>query len=294
MKTITLLCATFFSVFAQAQIPNASFENWTTVTKEGVTYHDVTGWYTPNIANVFNNEPEMATQTADAYEGASALKLSNLPNKYSMSASAFSMIEGAKDEFIDKFPVTGKVTSLKGFYKYDFTGEHDSCGIYLLLFRNGINIGYGEFIGSSKVSEYSPFSVPVQYFQDSIPDSASINIYTSRGDFHEGSVLHVDAFSFTTVNTSLREQTKPRVSVSIFPNPVFGTAGIEFELMQPGTTSVEVYNVLGALVHVLTPNGYFEAGKHRLDWNTSNFPEGMYFVKITQDTAETTMKVLIK
>lgn len=294
MKTVTILCATFLSALAQAQIPNAGFENWTTESKGSLIFHELTGWYTPNIGNVFNNEPEMATQTTDAYNGQSALKLSNLPNRYNMAASAFPMVEVSKDEFTDRFPVSGKITSLKGFYKYDFAAPHDSCSISVLLYRNGLNIGYGEFIGATKANNYTPFTATVQYFQDSMPDSASINIYASRDDFHEGSVLYVDAFSFTTEATGTNEEIKPRVTAAIYPNPVYGNAAVEFELMKAGTTSVEIYNVLGVLVYVLASNGQFSAGKHRLDWNTSNFPEGMYFVKVTQDTAETTLKVLLK
>ncbi|MES2780873.1 MAG: hypothetical protein V4651_13355, partial [Bacteroidota bacterium] len=133
MKTITtfvLLCSTLMNTgISNAQIPNAGFENWTTETKEGITFHNLNNWYTPNAGNVFNGEPEMATQTNDAHEGTSALKLTNLVNQFKMSATAFPMMEISKDEFTDKFPVTEKITALKGFYKYDFTTAHDSCSI---------------------------------------------------------------------------------------------------------------------------------------------------------------------
>jgi hypothetical protein len=294
MKTLTILGAALLSVAAKAQIPNASFENWTTETKENVTFRELTGWYTPNMGNAFNNEQEMATQTQDAYEGVSALKLTNIENKNRMPASAFPMSDAGAGEFIDRFPISGKITALKGFYKYDFTAAHDSCSMSIMVFRKGVNIGYGEFIGSAKVNSYSAFSATVTYFQDSIPDSASINIFTSVNDLHVGSVLTIDALTLSGSNTGTTEYTKPRVKASVYPNPVYGMAGVEFELMQAGTTSVEVYNVLGVLVHVLASNGEFAAGTHRLDWNTGHFPEGMYFVKITQDTAETTIKVLLK
>lgn len=294
MKTFTFLGAALLSIVAQAQIPNAGFENWTTETKETITFHELTGWYTPNMSNAFNNEQEMAAQTQDAYEGVSALKLSNFENKNHMPASAFPMMQAGKDEFTDKFPVSGKITALKGFYKYDYTTAHDSCSMSIMVFRKGLNIGYGEFIGSTKVNNYSAFSAVITYFQDSIPDSASINIFTSVNDLHVGSVLTIDALTLSGSTTGITEYTKPRVKASVYPNPVYGMAGVEFELMQPGTTSVEVYNVLGVLVHVLASNGQFTAGTHRLDWNTENFPEGMYFIKIKQDTAETTVKVLLK
>ena len=284
----------FLVLWHRHRFQTQDLKNWTTETKESISFHELTGWYTPNIENAFNNETEMATQTTDAFEGLSALRLTNVENKNHMPAAAFPMMEIAKDEFTDRFPVAGKITALKGFYKYDFAAANDSCSMSILVFRNGMNIGYGEFIGNAKVNSYRPFTATITYFQDSIPDSASINIFASRNEMHVGSALTVDAFSLTTANTGIIEATKPRVKAAVFPNPVYGMAGVEFELMQAGTTSVEIYNVLGVLVHVLASNGQFTAGTHRLDWSTENFPEGMYFVKIKQDTAETTVKVLLK
>ena len=277
-----------------AQIPNAGFEDWSTVTKEGITYQNVTNWYTPNAQNSFFGEPEMAEQTTDAHAGSSALKLSNYANKNNIVASAFPMAETGKDEFIDRFPVSGKITALRGFYKYDYTEAHDSCSISVIVFRNGNMIGFGEFIGSSKVQTYAPFTAIIQYFQDSMPDSASINIYTSRESLHVGSVLTIDELSLLGSATGVKEDAYNSVTASVYPNPVYEMANVEFVQQQPGTTRIAIYNLLGVEVAVLARDETYTAGTHRIHWNTANLPEGMYFVNITQSASEKTIKVLLK
>lgn len=297
MKTrfFTFLLLTFLlSVMAQAQIPNPGFENWTTSTKENQTIRDPEGWYTPNTLSVFFGEPEMAKQTADAYEGSSALMLMNLANERKTTSFALTFKETAKGENDDKFPVSGKVTAFKGFYKYTYTAPSDSCRMMILLFRNGVTVGSGEFTSGEKVSDYTSFTAPIEYYQDSLPDAATINIFTSVNDFHEGTVLTIDALSLVTPQTGFDDVEEPVLEASVYPNPVYGIAGVQFKQLQQGKTSIAVYNVLGTLVQTLAADEHFAAGTHNVDWDTETLPAGMYFVKVTQDSLEKTIKVLLK
>lgn len=297
MKTrfFTFLVFTLaLSAITQAQIPNPSFENWISSTKETKTVRDPEGWYTPNTLSVFFGEPEMAKQTADAYEGSSALMLMNLANERKTTSFALTFKESEKGENDDKFPVSGKVTAFKGFYKYTYTAPTDSCRMTILLFRNGVTIGSGEFTSGEKVNEYVSFTAPVEYYQDSLPDAATINIFTSVNDFHEGTVLTVDALSLVTPQTGITDVEEPVLEASVYPNPVYGIAGVQFKQMHQGKTSIAVYNVLGTLVQTLAAEEYFAAGTHNVDWDTASLPAGMYFVKVTQDSLEKTIKVLLK
>lgn len=294
-KRFTFLFATLFSVItSQAQIPNASFENWATKTIQDKTVRNPVGWYTSNVTSVYFGEPEMAKQTADAYSGNSALMLVNYTNQLEMTANAQTINEISEDEFNEKFPLNNKVVSLKGYYKYDYTAESDSCQILIMLYRNGINIAYGEFSNGIKSNQYTAFEAPIQYFQDSIPDSASISIFASSNRFNDGTVLIIDDLSLTTQATSVAEHSINDIEASVYPNPVYGMAGIQFKQTQSGKTTIAVYNVLGNLVQQLATNEYYTVGNHNIDWETDRLPEGMYFVKITQNEASKTIKVLLK
>jgi hypothetical protein len=293
----TFYCLVFMLVTlssSKAQIPNAGFENWKEVTKYEVTYHEVIGWNTPNALNVFSGEDEMAEQTTDAHSGSSALKLTNLANRNNLPAFASAVSPLQDDDFIEKFPVSGKITALNGYYKYNFIGDHDSCSISVLLYRNGITVAAGQFFGSTKRTSFESFSVPVEYFMDSLPDSATINIFVSANNAQQGSVLIVDDLSFTTPSTGVDQQPGQEITASVYPNPVYGMAGISFEQKQPGTTTINVYNILGTKIQSLITNEKFSAGIHHVDWETEGLPEGMYFVKIIQQSVEKTIKVLLK
>lgn len=279
---------------AFAQIPNASFETWESITYLGKTYNNISGWNTSNYMNVFNNEPEMVTKTTDAYEGTYAVSFINKPNFNHMSAMAATGGGPFEEKSSEKFPVTEKVKKLKGYYKYNYTATSDSCSIFVILYKDSNTIGYGEFASGNKISAFTQFTVDIQYYEDVEPDSASIHIYVTRDNFREGSEMVIDALSFETTNTGIFDrETGKTIKAAVYPNPATGNATIEFDQVSAGHTQVTVYDILGNAVAQPSREQAFTAGTNQLKWDTTPLSPGIYFIKIKQQDAEKTIRVTI-
>ena len=79
-----------------------------------------------------------------------------------------------------------------------------------------------------------------------------------------------------------------------YPNPFNPTATIEYSLPLPGEVSLIVYNLLGQEVAKLVSDE-IEAGYHKVTWNASNFPSGIYFYRLQAgDFVQTRKMVLLK
>jgi hypothetical protein len=84
-----------------------------------------------------------------------------------------------------------------------------------------------------------------------------------------------------------KEIPKEFVLYSNYPNPFNPSTNIKFSVMQPTTTRLVVYNVLGEKIRDLV-NNFFNPGTYSVQWNGLNddshsVPSGVYFVKMTTD-----------
>jgi len=88
------------------------------------------------------------------------------------------------------------------------------------------------------------------------------------------------------------DQSKPGIrSFTIYPNPVSGSANIEFELAEPGMVSIEIYNSIGKKVSQPALQA-FTRGLHRLEWNAADLEEGTYFCNIKTENKSKTKKLI--
>ena len=79
----------------------------------------------------------------------------------------------------------------------------------------------------------------------------------------------------------------------IYPNPVSGTAKINFEVSKQVQTSVELINSLGQVVEQLY-NGVSETNKiYSVEFNARNFNGGIYFVRLINGSEVIQQKVSI-
>ena len=61
-----------------------------------------------------------------------------------------------------------------------------------------------------------------------------------------------------------------------FPNPANPTTTIEYAVPKECHVKIQVYNALGHIADVLVDERK-RAGHHRVIWNASGFPTGVYF-----------------
>ena len=218
-------------------IPNLNFDTWTQNGKN---------WYPNEVPNNFDavgafwasgNEGvtsnlagghEATTEPvsgAEAYKGKAA-KMHSLTGVTLVGSAAGNLFVGSYKTNMSNpsksvsfgRPYTGaRPTKMVGYYKYmpkpitngtkPGTLKTDQCHIYMKLWdANGFPFGYGEFVGSEQVDEYTRFEFDITYTDKKAkPASMSIVATSSRygGEFEgakvvgqvgHGSTLWVDEF----------------------------------------------------------------------------------------------------
>lgn len=81
-----------------------------------------------------------------------------------------------------------------------------------------------------------------------------------------------------------------------YPNPFNPTTNISFTIPNRSAVSLRIYNVLGKEVTTLVINKIIDAGYHRITWNASDLPTGVYFYRLVVEEQFSSMKkcILIK
>jgi hypothetical protein len=83
-----------------------------------------------------------------------------------------------------------------------------------------------------------------------------------------------------------------QMTVKIYPNPASDKLNIEFQSDNSKAATFDMYNIHGQLVYSYKLDTHI--GNNRLFVNTQQFPAGLYTLKIKQDNAETTKKIVIE
>ncbi len=99
-----------------------------------------------------------------------------------------------------------------------------------------------------------------------------------------GNSLFIDNIRMDTRPVSVTNNDPFKGSVSVFPNPATDYVNIEFEIENESEMLIEVFNMKGQLVKVLSDFDSFTAGAHALRWAPEN--AGQYFVKFYDGNAQ--------
>jgi hypothetical protein len=103
--------------------------------------------------------------------------------------------------------------------------------------------------------------------------------------------------SKTHANTSLTDIGKTTYNgigeyIRLYPNPAKDKAFIEISLTTAQNVQVQIFDAVGRIVQNLC-NGYFEAGTHKLNINTSDMANGLYNVRIHSGTTVNTLRLSV-
>ena len=79
---------------------------------------------------------------------------------------------------------------------------------------------------------------------------------------------------------------------NIYPNPFNPITSINYELPENSYISIMVYNIAGEYITSLI-NKYQIAGFKTIKWNASNFPSGLYLVRMEGNNFTQTQKVVL-
>ena len=117
-------------------------------------------------------------------------------------------------------------------------------------------------------------------------------------DFANNDVGTITAWQLTIVlGDSLAASPQPAVVVSpvllaVYPNPFNPVTTLSFSLPQPSHITLVVHNVIGQEIAALA-NETRPAGEHRIVFDGSRLPAGIYFARLTAGTQDVTRKLLL-
>ncbi|MEJ2594364.1 MAG: glycosyl hydrolase 53 family protein [bacterium] len=95
-------------------------------------------------------------------------------------------------------------------------------------------------------------------------------------DFENEMLSSIVAFD---ENTGITSGQASEFGLENFPNPFQQSTSIRFQMNEPGSVEITIYDAMGN--KVFTPDRHaFPAGLQSVSWNSHQLPEGIYFVEI--------------
>lgn len=235
---MTKLLSLFFAIsgsflaLAQQQLPNPSFENWTT--NGFLPYDEPDTWFGTSVVCIIGTpaNPTGPTvcdpsgiKTTDAHDGSYATKLVNLESPEDGSISEGQLLYSPSSENYVSF--TAKPVALTGYYKFNKTGSDIiSISVTILGQTSTDIIAYGSLDLTTSKANYTLFTVPIEYFSSSTPKDIYV-IITFNDDASINSDFTVDNLVFTYTSTPTLSATPVSADITFFPNP--GKDMIHFE-----------------------------------------------------------------
>ena len=259
---------------ATTDLPNNSFEQWTTTTIE-----QPNNWFTMNEF-LIGSGIQNATKTTDANSGSFAVELTTMYNSdWDDTIGGFVSIGSIDMNGPNPFtpiPYVASPTTFNYSYKYAPTNGDPSGGILVEFFSGGISIGQ-DFVNPTAQATYFTGALTLSY--SGTPDSMSLIAFS--GD-SLGSVLKLDDLSFSGGDVGIEEFKK--LSTNVYPNPASDYVMIKAN----GSYSIEMIDVTGKVVHSSENN----FGVLTVD--TVNFKTGAYFIRINTESGIKTHKLIIQ
>lgn len=80
----------------------------------------------------------------------------------------------------------------------------------------------------------------------------------------------------------------------VFPNPSSGQFNVRFDLLEQRHIQLDVLDVLGRVVHSLSPKTDFAAGEHQMVVQSAAWPSGVYFVRLKVGEANFARKIMVE
>jgi hypothetical protein len=190
--------------------------------------------------------------------------------------------------FVDvKYPDGGEILqrdTLRKIIRWD-KNIYDSVKIELLLKGEPVMT-----IADSMLSFTGSYSWVIP--QNTKPDSLYQVRITSIKD---NSISSISEKNFTITDKPVGVDefvNKNNLFISITPNPLSGTATIDFTTTNAGLVKIGIYNMLGHKISNISDE-ILEPGKHQLKWSAENLAAGTYYCKIESNNQSSVAKMVI-
>ncbi len=140
-------------------------------------------------------------------------------------------------------------------------------------------------------------------FGDGTVDSTSLNpthVYKEPGEYTV-CVTFSDSITgqsstecnvITVTATNIEEANNGSHHFNIQPNPVNQTARIYFYLPQSSDVTIGLYDMTGRFIEEITSQ-IFTQGHHNIEFQRNSYPDGVYFVRLTDDKQVITRQIIL-
>lgn len=266
------------------EINNYDFENWT---NQGVRYP--TGWMPIDLVAFeewggFLLNPSVV-QNQQPFRGQSCLEIRNFQSWNDIAEGFCFTGDTSSDAWRPQFPIDQKYQHLQGYYKLENGGD-DSAEISFNVFRAGNYLGEGKIRFGGTTNGWAFFSIPVTYYVDIVPDSATIRAVASinQANNSPNTTLFLDELSFVnTLDNKVGIDENKTTTQKVFPNPFSDNITI---LGQEG--SYTICTLLGEEVI----KGKTYSGETSINLNT--LQSGVYIIRLTNTSNQQWQKKIIK
>ena len=282
MKTIyifiPLLC---FIRFAQAQIPNPSFESW--------SGGNPVGWSTSNTPGDTG-----VLQSNIAQNGVLAVRL-NVVTVGKNGISPYLTTGSALTNNI-YFPITAAPVALHGWYIANIAGPGDEMEILSALSQNGDSSGVGKDSIFDSTSVYKEFVVNYSYTGAMAADSATITFYLNNVSIPLNGATYfiIDDLYFGPDSVAgVAQVTGNAVLEQCSPNPAGNIANIIYSIANHSAVNLTLYDVVGRQVKTLMDNREQTPGRYKVPTDVTDLPNGIYFYRLMVNGQSYTQKLVV-
>ena len=275
IRNLLYLMVFFFPllVYGQNPIPNADLENWT-----------------GNIPDGWISNGGRITPSTDAFSG-----------NYSARMEVIDSLGGPFPPVLypgngSGFPVSERHAALTGYYKLDpQVGDFINVNIY--MYDNGgthlVGTGHGTFPDAA--SDWTQFSVNINYFDPGVPDNCyleiGVGIFESTGGV--GMIDNLELGGTTGIEELIISQIPEKFELTQnFPNPFNPATHIQFSIPKSTFVKLEVFNTLGKQVAKLIAEE-LDAGTYNYNWNAMDLTSGIYYLRIKAESFTAIRKMIL-
>lgn len=279
--------------YSYSQIPNAGFENWTSMG----AYSNPDSW---SCLNSMTAPMSVYTciQGSPGHPGSSYLWLE------SKSVNGMGVVPGiAVCGTMDMvsmqpsggFPFTSRPVSLDGSWQHMVMGMGGSQGFVDVLLTRWDNmmsmrmpVASAHHVLTGMAMSWETFSIPLTYVENGNPDSCMITFSASGNSPSNMDYLFVDDLTFSGTVSAISE-TGALINLQISPNPVHSQLSITDKRFSSSDLHIRIFDAQGKLKHetIETLTGV------RSGIDVSSLSKGIYLIRIDDEEKTYSGKFLV-
>ena len=307
IKHFTLSIALLLAGTAFAQIPNASFENWTHTATSGAGgtagYDQPVSWGTANaFISTLDSVYTCSKGTTGAPAGSSYISLTTktvlITAVPGVAVTGSINVSGTTYSVSGGFPNTTRYANLTGMWKYSASGADDGhIVVFLSKWDVALNrrdtVSFTNYaLPATAVTSWTSFSIPLAYQKGSIPDTAMVVLASSGTSPIAGSYLDIDTLAFTgTVLTGVVTVVNNDAPATLYPNPARDKSNIYYYSLFSGDLHVTISDISGRIVRQTISS--ISIGSNNIPLDISGLEKGVYLVYMNDGIGTACKKLVV-